>query len=1250
MSLCSSLERSCQVNGNTDAASHASGAAGISYPSENCNGYDLPGCVSGWMYYNELRQLCGPYMEQQLFEGLSTGFLPDELPVYPVMDGSLLNPVKLLLFKQYPEHVATGFMYLDRASSGVFTTTNNHAVTGQVTNTVSSSVITSYDQQTHAQHTCYNSDVIISESESAPGSIVIQQQPFSWEERCWLYLDGYGGASGPHSISELYYWHQYGYLQSSVMIHHMNNNCSPFTLLSLVNVSHKESSTVIASSEDKIGNSSQLISVLSDKAGSQLHDGIMKAARRLILDEIIGNVILDFSALKKTQKQIKNVHGAEDIRISSLDFERSKAIAGERNSRASLAVIGSSNDDLSTSGYSAKELLKERCTIQNPKCIGSIENFREVNKTICQVIFDHCMKVLWRSVFYGPVANCARTWRKRTRSSLDRNEEAAALSKKSFIFPQAAKINTVIGQFEEPADDLDCPPGFHSIMQDSLPCNSSMISDMQSSDDLISNPSTHHHHGDREGIVARVEEELHMFAKTSMVDYLMTTVEKEVISLGKCSKINVQNEVEVEKFFKLSNDNDGEHNALEMIQGLDSDHICVDDSQIPFQETKYSRQPAVSPPKHFLLDFIEIGFRKVRVPATNVIDEHIADDPQPPGFTDLAHEPCAQDLCLRDQLKISIEAIKSRQLADSACDIDLSDFVGNAFKRLGMPRSSVVNDQFTSDPPLPGSGSRIENAVSSSIANFGQLGLGEAIPKQKKHMALASCRLKLHHDVLREWLSSFYDDLYLLLKGRDPVQEEVITKCEDSLKFTPTQPELDFHKERSKSCHNSGPSEVPVEEITYSRRKKVQNNSVAEPSSPPLRDFKFHLQLKKNGKSRSSENESGSRASGMENEKPKAKEFFQKETGSSPVTSKVRAGKRNLAKDRQLIRSSNCQKLRKDATPQSTVAVAGPKCGLEGVLSMEADSNDCEELSSCTNRSMSRKYQLASDRFQEMKKSSAVSKLKRKNLVDESPSLPVKIPKLTSIDAKKTTSKKTEKIAKLSNSRVSSSCPVSVGCARSSIDGWKWHKWSLHARPAERARVRGIKLTTMQRSTSDSSGSHLSNVKGITARTNRVKMRNLLAAADGAELLKTSQLKARKKRLRFQRSKIHDWGLVALEPIETDDFVIEYVGELIRPRISDIREIQYEKMGIGSSYLFRLDDGYVVDATKRGGIARFINHSCEPNCYTKIVSVEGQKRIFIYAKRHISAGEEITYNYKFPLEEKKIPCNCGSKRCRGSMN
>ncbi|OEL14382.1 Histone-lysine N-methyltransferase ATXR7 [Dichanthelium oligosanthes] len=174
------------------------------------------------------------------------------------------------------------------------------------------------------------------------------------------------------------------------------------------------------------------------------------------------------------------------------------------------------------------------------------------------------------------------------------------------------------------------------------------------------------------------------------------------------------------------------------------------------------------------------------------------------------------------------------------------------------------------------------------------------------------------------------------------------------------------------------------------------------------------------------------------------------------------------------------------------------------------------------------------------------------------------------------------------------SCPESDGCARAWINGWEWRNWARNASPSERARVRGYRVRTIL-SASDNKvkvGKN-SEVKVSSARTNRVKLRRLLRAYKGAELLKITQMKARKKRLRFQRSKIHDWGLVALELIEAEDFVIEYVGELIRKRVSDIRESQYEKSGIGSSYLFRLDDDYVVDATKRGGLARFINHSCE---------------------------------------------------------
>lgn len=97
--------------------------------------------------------------------------------------------------------------------------------------------------------------------------------------------------------------------------------------------------------------------------------------------------------------------------------------------------------------------------------------------------------------------------------------------------------------------------------------------------------------------------------------------------------------------------------------------------------------------------------------------------------------------------------------------------------------------------------------------------------------------------------------------------------------------------------------------------------------------------------------------------------------------------------------------------------------------------------------------------------------------------------------------------ARSTKSKTSNPCPKSDGCARASINGWEWHRWSLNASPAERARVRGIKYVNAQQLTSETNTPQLSNGKGLSARTNRVKMRSLLAAADGADLLKTTQLK-----------------------------------------------------------------------------------------------------------------------------------------------
>lgn len=135
------------------------------------------------------------------------------------------------------------------------------------------------------------------------------------------------------------------------------------------------------------------------------------------------------------------------------------------------------------------------------------------------------------------------------------------------------------------------------------------------------------------------------------------------------------------------------------------------------------------------------------------------------------------------------------------------------------------------------------------------------------------------------------------------------------------------------------------------------------------------------------------------------------------------------------------------------------------------------------------------------------------------------------------------------------------------------------------------------------------------------------------------------------RSAIHGRGLFCKRNIDAGEMVIEYSGIVIRSVLTDKREKFYDSKGIGC-YMFRVDDLEVVDATMHGSAARFINHSCEPNCYSRVIQAEGRKRIVIFALRPIRRGEELTYDYKFPIEEPaaKLPCNCGAKRCRRFLN
>ncbi|XP_033122773.1 uncharacterized protein LOC117121643 [Anneissia japonica] len=133
------------------------------------------------------------------------------------------------------------------------------------------------------------------------------------------------------------------------------------------------------------------------------------------------------------------------------------------------------------------------------------------------------------------------------------------------------------------------------------------------------------------------------------------------------------------------------------------------------------------------------------------------------------------------------------------------------------------------------------------------------------------------------------------------------------------------------------------------------------------------------------------------------------------------------------------------------------------------------------------------------------------------------------------------------------------------------------------------------------------------------------------------------------RSDIHGRGLFCKRLIEAGEMIIEYSGTVIRSVLTDKREKYYESKGIGC-YMFRIDDYDVIDATVHGNAARFINHSCEPNCYSRVINVDGKKHIVIFASRQIFVGEELTYDYKFPIEDVKLPCNCGSRKCRKYLN
>ena len=133
----------------------------------------------------------------------------------------------------------------------------------------------------------------------------------------------------------------------------------------------------------------------------------------------------------------------------------------------------------------------------------------------------------------------------------------------------------------------------------------------------------------------------------------------------------------------------------------------------------------------------------------------------------------------------------------------------------------------------------------------------------------------------------------------------------------------------------------------------------------------------------------------------------------------------------------------------------------------------------------------------------------------------------------------------------------------------------------------------------------------------------------------------------FAKEKGH--GLRALENIPSGDFIIEYIGEVVSTREFTKRSHEYSKAKSKHHYFMELTRGATIDATQKGQISRFINHSCDPNCETQKWTVNGIIRVGFFAIRDIVAGEEITFDYQFIHFGKGQKCLCGATNCRGTI-
>ncbi|KAH9806255.1 Histone-lysine N-methyltransferase ASHR3 [Citrus sinensis] len=141
----------------------------------------------------------------------------------------------------------------------------------------------------------------------------------------------------------------------------------------------------------------------------------------------------------------------------------------------------------------------------------------------------------------------------------------------------------------------------------------------------------------------------------------------------------------------------------------------------------------------------------------------------------------------------------------------------------------------------------------------------------------------------------------------------------------------------------------------------------------------------------------------------------------------------------------------------------------------------------------------------------------------------------------------------------------------------------------------------------------------------------------------------KEKKIKIVKTEFCGWGVEAAEPINKGEFIIEYIGEVIDDALCEQRLWDMKYRGVQNFYMCEIRKDFTIDATFKGNFSRFLNHSCDPNCFLEKWQVEGETRVGVFAARSIKAGEPLTYDYRFVQFGPEVKCYCGASSCQGYL-